>query len=179
MLNKICVYLSLHFILLIAISSDAAAQNIMFDGSSDRTGLSDVHVREGSKCDICHPPTVDVENSRIFLKSDLCISCHEEIPLRLPRAGMRSSGASICDHPIKFSNLDFDSWKINQTIINDGRNFWVSGSTGSLPLFGLSRRSALVECATCHDPHGTSGFKKLQRIDNRGSKLCMVCHLIF
>ncbi len=177
MLNKICLYVSLHFMLLIAVSFHAAAQNIMFDRSSDRAGFSDIHVREGSKCDICHPPTVDVENAGIFLKSDLCISCHEEITVRLPGSGMRRRGSSICDHPIKFSNLDFDAGKINHAIINDGRNFWVSGSTGSLPVFGQSTRSALVECATCHDPHGTSGYKKLQRIDNRASRLCMVCHL--
>jgi predicted CXXCH cytochrome family protein len=80
-------------------------------------------------------------------------------------------------HPIKFSPLDFNPKKINQNITMKEKRFYVSGDKGKLPIFGESRETAVAECTTCHDPHGRSGIRKLLRIDDSGSGLCLACHL--
>jgi predicted CXXCH cytochrome family protein len=83
----------------------------------------------------------------------------------------------MINHPIKILPRDFDPEKINHNIISNGGKFFISGPTGSLPLFGKTEDSAVVECATCHDPHGDSGHQKLRRIERLKGKLCLVCHL--
>ena len=177
MLPRIFHCLGLNIFVLILTCYGAFAQNNPVDANSSRITFKDVHVMPGSKCDICHPPTLDVNNSRLFLKSDLCLSCHDDTVAVLVDSTLISRVENMNNHPIKFSPLDFDSRKISQQIISDGKNIWISGPTGSLPLFGESRRSAVVECTTCHDPHGAAGFKSLQRIENTKGRLCLVCHL--
>ncbi|WP_022847593.1 cytochrome c3 family protein [Desulfurobacterium sp. TC5-1] len=34
----------------------------------------------------------------------------------------------------------------------------------------------VVDCASCHDPHGSAAGKPFLRVTNRGSKLCISCH---
>jgi predicted CXXCH cytochrome family protein len=177
MLTRIFAFLVLNIIVFVLIRSEAYTQHELFDKSRNQITFRDVHVLPESKCDICHPPTVDVDNSHLFLKSDLCLSCHEDTVVVLPGSILRSRVNPMNNHPIKFSPLDFDSRKISQQIILIGKNIWISSPEGSLPLFGETRRSAVVECATCHDPHGTAGFKSLLRIDNHKSKLCIICHI--
>ena len=43
----------------------------------------------------------------------------------------------------------------------------------ALPLYGGANNQ--VECASCHDAHGTP-FGSFLRIDNAGSALCLTCH---
>ena len=158
----------------------AAAVNISYaqpPGNGGDLHYKDIHGRPGSKCDICHPVTVDIDKAAVFLKSDLCISCHEKAAVMMSRFRMKSSIQQMDNHPIKFSPFDYDPRKINRTIIKDGENYRILGRFGALPLFGDSRDTAVAECATCHDPHGTGGFDNLLRIDNRASRLCRICHI--
>lgn len=56
---------------------------------------------------------------------------------------------------------------------------------GTLKFFKSSRSTgAYLECATCHDPHGTNGgttattrFAKFLRKSNDSSSLCLTCHI--
>jgi len=42
---------------------------------------------------------------------------------------------------------------------------------------GLRVYGGRVECASCHDVHGTAGFDKFLRLDSAGSLLCVTCHI--
>ncbi|UCH80925.1 MAG: hypothetical protein JSW20_14495 [Nitrospiraceae bacterium] len=130
-----------------------------------------------SRCDICHPPTVDMESSALLLKSDLCLDCHDDIEAVSPEERRQGNISAMNNHPVKFSPRDFASVKINQNIIRVGWKFFISGPAGALPLFGETMGSAVVECATCHDPHGDTGHPKLRRIWGGNGELCLVCHL--
>lgn len=143
--------------------------------------FSHVHSGPTSRCDLCHPPTLDPEDSYFFLKSDLCTSCHEDVVVRAPKSRFSALCAPniMNNHPIKFSPLNYDLQKFNQNVVQEGKKFFIAGQGEKLPLFGESAQKALVECATCHESHGYGGFKKLLRVDNRGSRLCLVCHLDF
>ena len=37
---------------------------------------------------------------------------------------------------------------------------------------------ALVECSSCHDPHGVTGTFSFLRISNTSSALCLACHTL-
>jgi predicted CXXCH cytochrome family protein len=177
MINKLLVHISINLIAVALIYNAGSAQNLNGEGILKEFTFKDVHSETGSKCDICHPPNMEIESSSVFLKSDLCLSCHSDVVVVLPNSILKSRIDRMDNHPIKFSPLDFDMNKFNHSIINAGGTFRIIGSAGSLPLFGNSLISAVVECSTCHDPHGKSGFPKLQRLDNDRGSLCLVCHL--
>jgi len=69
------------------------------------------------------------------------------------------------DHPI---SITYDN------TVDTAFNAAVSGSIGSLPLYGVS--SNQVECGTCHNPHNNTNTLFL-RISNAGSALCKTCHI--
>ena len=74
------------------------------------------------------------------------------------------------DHPVAFTFpiTDVEIYGFGGGFVNAGPNPDV------LPLFGTSTDQ--MECATCHDVHGT-GNDKLLRVDNNGSGLCLSCHI--
>lgn len=80
-------------------------------------------------------------------------------------AGNTGVSALDDDHPI---SLRYD----DALAAADGQLRPPSELAGNLPLFANR-----VECATCHDVHGTLGTAGLLRIDNHGSALCLSCHL--
>ncbi len=177
MINKLLVHISVNLIAFALIYNAGSAQNLKGEGIIKEFTFKDVHAETGSKCDICHPPNMEIESSSVFLKSDLCLSCHSDVAVVLPNSILKSRIDKMNNHPIKFSPLDFDINKINHSVIHVGNTYRIIGSAGSLPLFGTSLMSAVVECATCHDPHGKSSFPNLQRLDNDRGSLCLVCHL--
>jgi len=69
------------------------------------------------------------------------------------------SGDLSDDHPVAFTYPTTDTE--------------IVAAAGGLPLFGIS--SNQLECATCHDVHGT-GNLHLLRVPNTGSDLCLTCH---
>ncbi len=78
-------------------------------------------------------------------------------------------------------------------LINNAQVFWVdTGGTGKqrtdLPLYPRATFGPLVECATCHDPHvstgqaGPTGTTRVAgatflRISNASSAVCTACHV--
>lgn len=117
----------------------------------------------------------------------MCLSCHDGtvaldnyLPLNLVTTtigGVWEVGTDLDnDHPISF---------VYNTALatSDGELYnpatKVTGLTGvgtieADYLFGTAG-SKTVECASCHDPHGT-GIDKLVRYDNTNSELCLECH---
>ena len=81
--------------------------------------------------------------------------------------GAGTDGNLSNDHPVAFTfpTTDTEIYTFSGGFV-DGPN------PGILPLFGAGDQ---LECATCHDVHGT-GNAKLLRVDNAASGLCLSCH---
>ena len=75
------------------------------------------------------------------------------------------------DHPVAFTFpiTDPEIYAFASGFVSAGPN------PGILPLFGVPGEDQM-ECATCHDVHGT-GNNKLLRVDNAASGLCLSCHI--
>jgi predicted CXXCH cytochrome family protein len=69
------------------------------------------------------------------------------------------------DHPVMFTFPASEPELVGKT------GNVVNGASVPLPLFGTEQ----MECATCHDVHGT-GNNYLLRVANTGSALCLNCH---
>ena len=119
------------------------------------------------------------EPSRV---SRLCLSCHDgtvaidsfgSVPAGTQfMRGTALLGTSLNDdHPISFvyntALANLDGGLHDPTIRASG----LGGSIDDDMLF-----DGQVQCASCHDPHGSSGVPKLLRISNEGSALCLTCH---
>ena len=68
------------------------------------------------------------------------------------------------DHPVAFTFPTTDT----EIVAASG------GLVAGLPLFGVGQDQ--MECASCHDVHGT-GFAYLLRVENTDSALCLTCHI--
>lgn len=142
--------------------------------------FSEVHGWPGGRCNICHISSSPGAESAALNNPDpslLCESCHKGTVSILPSFRLRSEVLNMANHPIKFSPLDFDPGKINHVIIEERNQFYVSGRTGRVPVFGATAATAVAECTTCHESHGKSNAPKMPRINNLRGELCLVCHL--
>jgi len=143
--------------------------------------LSEVHSWPDSRCELCHLSSKPDASSPLLIGEDqsrLCESCHSG-SLTVPAhssSGMLSFASK--NHPVKFSPLDFDAQRINQNIIQKGKSFYVAGPGGEVRLFGNTIETAVIECSSCHDPHGKSGLPLLQYTGNPKDDLCLICHMI-
>jgi predicted CXXCH cytochrome family protein len=109
--------------------------------------------------------------------SRLCLSCHDgTIALGTvlnPGKGINVAGAITpnlpsyigslsSDHPISFSYYAATSDPNIRAV-----------PPANLTLYG----QGFIECSTCHDPHDDT-YGKFLVMDNRGSALCLACHVI-
>ena len=83
--------------------------------------------------------------------------------------GAAGAGNLSNDHPVAFTFpvTDTEIYSFGGGFVNAGPN------PNVLPLFGAGDQ---MECATCHDVHGT-GNAKLLRVNNASSGLCLSCHI--
>ena len=132
--------------------------------STDPTGVSKL-------CLSCHDGTIAIDSFGRAPDGSVDTSGTQTIDLINANAnigeGSGTNGNLSNDHPVAFTFPTTDA-----EIVGFAGGF-VTGQTGPLPLFGAGDQ---MECATCHDVHGT-GNPKLLRIDNTGSTLCVNCHI--
>jgi predicted CXXCH cytochrome family protein len=103
--------------------------------------------------------------------SSLCLSCHDGVIARnshIGSGGTMSIGSGLSsDHPI---GIQYPPRK--------GRNMMDHGyfnpPRGNVKLFQVNGQNQ-VECASCHDPHGSSHDHSL-RVDLSRSQICFSCH---
>ena len=108
--------------------------------------------------------------------SKACLSCHDgsvaldnyigvtPVPTSIAasaQVGGPSNDDLSNDHPISFDYVAGLDPELRDPALIDA----------SLTLF-----TNKMECATCHDPHGTA-FTKLTVMDNAGSEMCLSCHI--
>lgn len=113
------------------------------------------------------------------VESRVCLSCHDGTMAFIALNGSIGTKNTIMsthfidssanigtdlrnDHPIGVSiSSDFGGIRDELTIKNAG-----------LKIF-----DGKVECASCHDPHGSRGYPFLLRLDPVDSNLCLSCHI--
>ncbi|MBI5664830.1 MAG: hypothetical protein HZC49_07060 [Nitrospirae bacterium] len=179
-MNRLLIFISLFILFNTSDLQSGEIPAIQLDAGQN-AGFRDVHGWPGGRCSICHiSPSPGAESAALINPdiSRLCESCHKGTVTILPSARLKTSVQKMDNHPIKFSPLDFAPDKINHVIVKENNQFYVSGKTGKVPIFGASAATAVVECATCHDSHGKLNMPKMPRINNSRSELCLVCHLI-
>lgn len=114
--------------------------------------------------------------------SKLCLSCHDGTVALDSFGGKvgtqyidsrRRIGTDLSrGHPI---GIIYDSAlaAVDKGLHNpDVRRTALGGTITDDLLFGTGN----LECASCHDIHGSAGSKALLRITGRGSELCLTCH---
>ncbi len=182
-MNKLLIYVGLIIfsgLFYVSYLQSAEESDIQPEGGHNLS-FSEVHGWPGGRCSFCHISSSPGAESAALNSTDisrLCESCHKGTVTILPSSRLKSEVQKMANHPIKFSLLDFDPKKINHFIIEEKNQFYVSGKTGRVPIFGATAVTAIVECTTCHDSHGKSDMPKMPRINNSRGELCLVCHLI-
>jgi predicted CXXCH cytochrome family protein len=135
----------------------------------------------------------DLSAGRVGSHSVVCLSCHDAS--QAPNAGPVSIAPGISpDHPIGVPYRGaagdmgpFAEYKVaSSATINGRRVWWVSRhgpeaarSRTDLPFFstvlaGSPEPVPLIECGTCHDPHG--GNRQFLRVPPSQGGLCFTCH---
>ena len=138
--------------------------------------------------------SVDMASSQLGATSMVCMSCHDGVQAPLISA---ISPANTDTHPsgVPYAGAEADelldasrrravtNFAVPESAVVRGRTvWWVEVGTGigrqKQDLFLGSRDDGkpYVECATCHDPHGTRN-PALLRVTNSGDQICMTCHL--
>jgi len=138
--------------------------------------------------------SLDLASSQLGATSMVCMSCHDGAQAPLISAidpGSRDShptgvpyggnnAEELLDGDRRRAVMDF---AVPESAVIRGQTvWWVEADTGvgrqKQDLFLGSRDNGMpyVECATCHDPHGTTNPAML-RVSNSGDQICMTCHL--
>jgi predicted CXXCH cytochrome family protein len=108
-----------------------------------------------------------------------CLSCHDGVTAFDSLLGLTGTAGNDMDTLYASSTAILGS-----TLANDhpvGVDLLLAGemelaatvTAGGLRLFGAGDT---VECASCHDPHGTAGFGFFLRLDPADGTLCETCH---
>lgn len=105
----------------------------------------------------------------------MCMRCHDGTVARDTISGTKRSrfknkknaaffrtGHGSTDHPVGIEYPLFEKGYRPKTAV-------LARGTVRLP-------NGQVECVSCHDPHDTSGEKKMLVMGNDGSRLCLTCH---
>lgn len=95
--------------------------------------------------------------------------------------GIQYAGGGLTWAAIAAGNQVSDS--ANDKAFNDpnwdGNRLWVASgaTTKALPLYKDAGNNPLVECASCHDPHGGVANTPFLRVSNAASAVCTACHV--
>jgi len=98
----------------------------------------------------------------------VCLSCHDGTSGPSVFVGQgHSLGPQGETHPVSivYNELNKPGFRPGATVESRG-----------LKLFS-DRGMLRVECPTCHNPHDDQTGRPFLRLDNRGSQLCLTCHM--
>lgn len=128
--------------------------------------------------------------------SRFCLSCHDGVTglgagvVNTPNGAitMDASGTVIKgkaalgtdltnDHPINFAISEVAAETGGPDATIDQASDAVAKGARFFKASGTKTGTDFVECASCHDVHGTAGFAKFLRRSNDSSGLCLACHL--
>ena len=144
-------------------SSDGSESQYSLYGASGSHGKDTTPAAYTMVCLSCHDGTLP--SASAFSISGADRGGEWQLGLfRIDAFSSSASGFGDAEHPV--------SVKYEPKSGNDLRPA-IGGKVGPLPLFGPNHDT--VECATCHDPHG-SPYPASLRMPNNRSALCLTCH---
>jgi predicted CXXCH cytochrome family protein len=129
-------------------------------------------------------PTMEFSPDQPGEYSTFCLSCHDGTVALNSYGGQTGStyisgdaliGTDLSDdHPVglRWAHQDTESGNCSNC---HNMHMGGTGLISELPFFGETGNKK-IECATCHDPHGTAGYPKLLRKSKTFSELCFHCH---
>lgn len=131
-----------------------------------------------------NPSTLNATMTQPSGVSLLCLSCHDGTVALENFGGTTTGTNSIAstanlgsdlsnDHPVSFVYNAALATADGQ-LYNPETQAFGAGTIETELLFG-SNGSRTVECASCHDVHGTAN-PSLLRVNNAASALCLTCH---
>ena len=142
----------------------------------DYSPLWNHEVNIGTAYTLYSSPTLDEQPEQPRGPSLLCLSCHDGVTAidsfgsRTGSTHMQGSaliGTDLSDdHPISLR------WSHQTDLPSCGSCHRLHGPD---PLV-LPFYDGYLECSTCHDPHGDSGYTHLLREPLDGSQICLTCH---
>jgi len=132
----------------------------------DGTNFSDTPTGVSKLCLSCHDGSIALDSFGGATGSVFIGDVNADFNIGEVSGG---TGDLSNDHPVAFTWPDTSSAGDPEIQPNAG------GLVGGImPLFGGGNDQ--LECASCHDVHGT-GNPKLLRVNNTGSALCLTCHI--
>jgi len=134
----------------------------------DGTGFSATTSGVSKLCLSCHDGTIAIDAFGGATGTVTIDDINADFNIGDVVGGAGGLGDLSNDHPVAFTFPDTSPAGDPEIQPN------VGGMVGGImPLFGGGTQ---MECATCHDVHGT-GNPKLLRVNNTGSALCLTCHI--
>ena len=123
-------------------------------------------------------PTLDSSVDPPGVMSIACLSCHDGVTAF--DAVYESNGTPGNDmntvYPGSYAIIGTDLGNDHPVGVLIGADTLGIKEEQAITTAGLTIYDGKVECASCHDAHGTLGFVSFLRVDIAGSTLCFACH---
>jgi len=126
----------------------------------------------------------DNATTNISNVSEACMACHDGTVMDSSNISASLATTTVgldIDYPTN-ANQHPIAFSYDDSVSTDNELVKATTVTGTLPLFGSTNK---VECASCHDPHGTTGSGT--NVDGAGNyanflrtapvDLCTTCHV--
>ena len=140
---------------------------------ADALAQPHVHPPAAASCRICHDPHAGAQPSQLRARSNsLCLACHVNAPADRP----------VADATTIFGRHADDI--VDRLVASGSRILLDASRVSGHPTIAHpvdarqdpSRKGRTLDCASCHNPHGTA-VAKLLRFGATGiSSLCIRCH---
>lgn len=150
------------------------------DGTVDEAPLWNHEVTATVAFTLYSGSTLDATVGQPSAESKLCLSCHDGTVALDSYGGATGTefiaggdlvGTDLSDdHPISFTYDDGLATTDGGLHPPSTASSGLSGTIATDLLFGGE-----MQCASCHDVHGTAN-PSLLRVSNTGSELCLTCH---
>jgi len=140
---------------------------------ADALTQSYVHPPAAASCQICHDPHASAQPAQLRARSNkVCLACHITAP----------ADRTAADFPLLFGRHSADA--MDRLAASGSRILLDASLTVGHPVRGHpiqgrkdpSRKGRPLDCASCHNPHGSAGAKLLRFGATGISSLCIRCH---
>jgi predicted CXXCH cytochrome family protein len=104
----------------------------------------------------------------------MCLGCHDGT---VATATIGSAHAMLAGVRQGFAVTDDFVWRDHPIGIEYPSDPQEYRSRASVEAAGIPLPEGRIECISCHDPHNERGLDHLLVVSNKGSRLCLTCHV--
>jgi len=140
---------------------------------ADALARPHVHAPAAASCQICHDPHAGAHPSQLRARGNtVCLACHFDPPVK----------GTVIDAASLFGRHRADS--VDRLVASGSRILLDASLVSGHPTIAHpvdarqdpSRKGQALGCASCHNPHGSTGAKLLRFGATGVSSLCIRCH---